>query len=188
MTSTIHRCRWAESDARMQAYHDEEWGVPVRDSRALWEKLVLDTFQAGLSWRTILNKRDAFRSAFEGFDPRRVAGYGPAELERLMADAGIVRSRAKIEATIRNAQAFLAMEERGDDFSTFVWSHVGGQPLPGDGTGSAARSPVGDALSAALKKRGFGFVGPVVVHAWLQAVGVIDDHETECFRRAALVS
>ncbi|GFE73847.1 DNA-3-methyladenine glycosylase I [Novosphingobium sp. TCA1] len=183
---TMHRCRWAGSDARMQAYHDEEWGVPVRDSRALWEKLVLDTFQAGLSWRTILHKRDAFRAAFEDFDPRRIAGYGPAEIERLMADAGIVRARAKIEATIRNARGFLAMAEKGEDFSDFVWSFVDGEPCMGDGTGSAARSSAGDALSAALKKRGFSFVGPVVVHAWLQAVGVINDHETECFRREAV--
>jgi DNA-3-methyladenine glycosylase I len=186
VTETIHRCRWAEGDDRMRAYHDEEWGVPIRDSRALWEKLVLDTFQAGLSWRTILHKRDAFRAAFEGFDPLRIAAYGPAEIERLMGDAGIVRSRAKIEATIRNARGFLDMQERGEDFSAFVWSFVDGDPAMGDGTGSAARSAAGDALSAALKKRGFGFVGPVVVHAWLQAVGVINDHETTCFRRDAV--
>lgn len=184
MTETMNRCRWAQGDARMQAYHDEEWGVPIRDSRALWEKLVLDTFQAGLSWRTILYKREAFRMAFEDFDPRRIAAYGPAEIERLMGDAGIVRARAKIEATIRNAQAYLAMQDRGEDFSTFVWSFVDGRPAMGDGTGSAARSTIGDGLSAAMKKRGFGFAGPVVVHAWLQAVGVIDDHEADCFRRS----
>ncbi len=185
MTETLHRCRWAEGDARMQAYHDEEWGLPVRDSRALWEKLVLDTFQAGLSWRTILHKREAFRAAFEGFDPHCIARYGPVEIERLMGDTGIVRARAKIEATIRNAQGYLAMQEQGEDFAEFVWSFVGGETAMGDGTGSAARSPAGDALSAALKQRGFGFVGPVVVHAWLQAVGVIDDHEATCFRRSA---
>ncbi|WP_324699310.1 DNA-3-methyladenine glycosylase I [Novosphingobium sp. RL4] len=183
MTDTIHRCRWAQGDARMQAYHDEEWGVPIRDSRALWEKMVLDTFQAGLSWRTILNKREAFRAAFEDFEPERIAAYGPAEIARLMGDAGIVRARAKIEATIRNARAFLAMQEQGEDFSRFVWSFVGDAPQKGDGTGSAARSAAGDALSAALKKRGFSFVGPVVVHAWLQATGVINDHEATCFRR-----
>jgi DNA-3-methyladenine glycosylase I len=180
MTGDLHRCRWALKDPAMRAYHDTEWGVPVRDSRALWEKLILDGFQAGLSWRTILLKRDAFREAFEGFEPARVATYGEADIERLLANAGIVRSRAKIVAAIRNAKACLAMEAKGENFSTFVWREVDDEPIPGDGTGMATRSGLGDRLSSALKKRGFSFVGPVIVHAWLQATGVINDHEAHC--------
>lgn len=183
MTDNLPRCRWALTDPAMRAYHDAEWGVPVRDSRALWEKLVLDGFQAGLSWRTILLKRDTFREAFEGFEPARIATYGEAEIERLLANSGIIRSRMKIVATIRNAQAFLDMQDKGEDFSEFVWNVAGHQPVPGDGTGSATRSPQGDTLSKALKTRGFSFAGPIIVHAWLQATGVIDDHETSCFRR-----
>lgn len=175
------RCRWA-TDPLLAAYHDDEWGVPERDSRALWEKLVLDGFQAGLSWRTVLAKRDAFRIAFDGFDPEIIARYEERDVARLMADAGIIRSRTKIEATIRNARAYLAMCENGEDFSTFVWGFNGGVPVPGDGT-AAPRSELGDALSAALKKRGFGFAGPVIVQAWAQACGLIDDHEMSCFRR-----
>src|SRR6476661_9726818 len=123
------RCAWAENDPLMQAYHDEEWGVPEYDSRALWEKLMLDGFQAGLSWITILRKRDAFRQAFQGFDPQIVARFGAQDVARLLADPGIVRSRAKIEATIGNARAYLAMAEAGEDFSTFVWTMAGGSPI-----------------------------------------------------------
>lgn len=183
MTDDLPRCRWALTDSVMRAYHDAEWGVPVYDSRALWEKLILDGFQAGLSWRTILLKRDAFRQAFEGFEPARIATYDEAEIERLLANPGIVRSRVKITATIRNAQAFLDMRDKGEDFGSLVWEFAGHQPVPGDGTGSATRSPLGDTLAIAFKKRGFCFVGPVIVHAWLQATGVINDHETTCFRR-----
>jgi len=183
MTDGPPRCRWASADPAMRAYHDTEWGVPVSDSRALWEKLVLDGFQAGLSWRTILLKRHAFREAFHGFEPVRVAAYGDREIERLLDNAGIVRSRAKIVATIRNARAYLAMEADGEDFSVFVWRQVGGEPIRGDGTGMATRSDLGDRLSDMLKKRGFSFVGPVIVHAWLQATGVVNDHEDRCFRR-----
>ena len=183
MTGEPSRCRWALTDPAMRAYHDTEWGVPVRDRRALWEKLVLDGFQAGLSWRTILLKRDAFREAFEGFEPVRVAAYGDAEIERLLGNAGIVRSRTKIAAAISNAKAYLAMEANGDGFSAFVWEQVGGQPILGDGTGTATRSAQGDGLSEMLKTRGFSFVGPVIVHAWLQATGIINDHEDHCFRR-----
>ncbi|MPT48804.1 MAG: DNA-3-methyladenine glycosylase I [Sphingobium sp.] len=184
MTDSMTRCRWALTDPAMRAYHDAEWGVPVRDSRALWEKLILDGFQAGLSWRTILLKRDAFREAFEGFAPARVATYGEADIERLLANPGIIRSRMKISATIRNARAYLDMQRAGEDFSAFVWNVAGGHdPVPGDGSGSSTRSPQGDFLAKELKKRGFSFVGPVIVHAWLQATGVINDHETDCFRR-----
>jgi DNA-3-methyladenine glycosylase I len=167
----------------MAAYHDDEWGVPERDSRALWEKLILDGFQAGLSWSTILAKREAFRKAFRGFDPAKVARFTARDVERLLADPGIVRSRAKIEATIGNARAYLAMQEAGEDFSAFVWSHVGGTPKVG-GRERLTESPESAALSRALKARGFKFVGPVIVYAFMQAVGMVDDHEASCFRHA----
>ena len=185
MNTPLPRCRWAQTDPAQWAYHDHEWGVPVRDGRTLWENLILDSFQAGLSWRTILLKRDAFRRAFEGFDPSRIALYGESDIERLMADSSIVRSRQKITATIRNARAYLNMQENGEDFSAFVWSFTGSQPIMGHGDANKPRSPQGDALSLALKKRGFSFVGPVIVHAWLQACGLINDHDTPCFRRTA---
>lgn len=178
----LHRCRWAMSDPLMTTYHDEEWGVPERDSRALWEKLMLDGFQSGLSWRTILYKRDAFRKAFAQFDPHKVAAFTEADIERLMQDAGIVRARAKIAATIGNAKAYLAMQAAGEDFSDWVWAFVDGQPLQTEGP-----RPTDTALSAtiskALKKRGFKFVGPVVVYAWMQAVGLVNDHDADCFCR-----
>lgn len=167
----------------MQAYHDEEWGVPEHDSRALWEKLVLDGFQAGLAWITVLRKREAFRLTFEGFEPERIARYGPADVERLLGDAGIIRSRAKIEATIGNARAWLAMAERGEDFGAFCWSFSGGRVIEGDGHGTATTSAVSEALSKALKQRGYKFVGPTIVYAWMQATGLVNDHTHACFRR-----
>jgi DNA-3-methyladenine glycosylase I len=167
----------------MAAYHDDEWGVPEWDSRALWEKLMLDGFQAGLSWRTILYKRAAFRAAFAGFDPAAVARFGEADVARLMGDAAIVRARAKIEAVIDNAQAYLAMQARGEDFSAFVWGLAGGAPLRGDGS-VVAQTPLSVEMSSALKARGFKFVGPVIVYAWMQAVGIVDDHHADCFRYA----
>jgi len=170
----------------MQAYHDEEWGLPERDSRALWEKLILDGFQAGLSWSIILNKREAFRKAFRGFDPKVVARFGEKDIRRLLADAGIVRSRAKIAAAIGNAQAFLAMQDAGEDFSTFVWSLAGGKPIHDswDQAGPIpAKTALSEKISQALKKRGFKFVGPVIVYAWMQAVGMVNDHAESCFRR-----
>jgi DNA-3-methyladenine glycosylase I len=178
----LHRCAWAESDPLLSAYHDAEWGIPERDSRALWEKLMLDGFQAGLSWLTILRKRDAFRSAFRGFDPQVVAGFGEADVRRMLDDPGIVRSRAKIEATIGNARAYLAMAEAGEDFSTFVWNMVGGVPIRNQGIEIPAQTPLSEAISAALKKRGFKFVGPVIVYAWMQATGIVNDHAVDCFR------
>lgn len=180
--SEHHRCRWANGDPLMSAYHDDEWGVPEYDSRALWEKLMLDGFQAGLSWRTILYKRNAFRTAFAGFDPERVARFDHTDVDRLMQDAGIVRARAKIEATIGNARAYLAMQAAGEDFSTWVWGQVGGQPIVNLGP-IQTQSPLSLQMSKALKKRGFKFVGPVIVYAWMQAVGIVDDHEPGCFRR-----
>ena len=179
---TVPRCAWAQSDPLMADYHDHEWGVPEHDSRALWEKLMLDGFQAGLSWSTILKKRDAFRKAFRRFDPEAVARFTDADVGRLLGDAGIVRSRAKIEATIGNAHAYLAMQAAGEDFSTFVWNFAGGRPIRGSGT-IPAQTPLSADLSKALKARGFKFVGPVIVYAWMQAVGIVDDHAAACFRR-----
>ena len=180
----MKRCTWAGDDPLMRAYHDTEWGVPERDGRALWEKLVLDGFQAGLSWSIILRKRDAFRKAFRGFDPVVVARFGKRDVDKLVLDAGIVRSRAKIEATIGNARAYLAMQEAGEDFSDFVWTMVGGTPLLLSATqGVPTKTALSEQMSKALKKRGFKFVGPVIVYAWMQAVGLVNDHVAGCFRR-----
>jgi DNA-3-methyladenine glycosylase I len=178
---STRRCTWAEGDPLMQQYHDQEWGVPERDSRALWEKLMLDGFQAGLSWRVILRKREAFRKAFAGFDPVRVARFSGRDVARLLRDPGIVRSRAKIEATIGGARAYLAMQAAGEDFSRFVWNFVGGKPLRNRGP-VPTQTPLSLALSKALRQRGFKFVGPVIVYAWMQATGIVDDHRRACFR------
>ncbi len=177
------RCRWAQGEPLLAAYHDVEWSVPERDPRALWEKLMLDGFQAGLAWITILRKRDAFRVAFAGFDPDIVARFGEHDIATMLGNAGIVRSRAKIAATIGNARAYIAMRDAGEDFGSFVWSFVDGTPVIGDGAKALTRSPASEALSAALKQRGFKFVGPVIVYAWMQACGLVNDHETCCFRR-----
>jgi DNA-3-methyladenine glycosylase I len=179
------RCRWAQSDALMAAYHDTEWGIPVRDSRALWEMLMLEGFQAGLSWQIVLRRRETLRTAFEGFVPETVAAFDAAKVERLMLDPGIIRSRAKILATIGNAKAYLAMQAAGEDLSAFAWGVVGGAPILGDGESLPASTELSQAISAALKKRGFKFVGPVIVYAWMQAVGMVNDHAADCFRRAA---
>ncbi|MGE3142033.1 MAG: DNA-3-methyladenine glycosylase I [Hyphomonadaceae bacterium] len=173
------RCAWAQSDPLMAAYHDEEWGAPERNGRALWEKLMLDGFQAGLSWRTILYKRDAFRAAFKGFEPEKVARFTERDIARLLTNEGIVRSRAKIEATIGGARAYLAMREAGEDFADFCWGFVGGKPILGDGH-AHAQTPLSAEISKALKQRGFKFVGPVIVYAWMQAVGLVNDHALEC--------
>ncbi|WP_110635773.1 DNA-3-methyladenine glycosylase I [Salinicola salarius] len=182
----LERCAWAQTHPLNAEYHDEEWGVPEYDSRALWEKLILDGFQAGLSWLTILKKRDAFREAFEGFDPERVARFDDNDVERLMGNAGIIRSRAKIEATIGNARAYLAMHDNGEDFSEFLWGMVGGKPIQrsfeSDGP-VPTQTPLSLEMSKALKKRGFKFVGPVIVYAWMQAVGMVNDHADGCHRR-----
>lgn len=185
------RCGWADGDALMQAYHDEEWGIPIFDSRALWEKLILDGFQAGLSWRTILYKREAFRAAFHEFDPVRIAAYTDTDVERLMNDAGIVRSRTKIEATVGNARAFLKMQEEGEDFSEFVWSFVEGKTSHNSWNSWGeipTQTEASAKLSKALKKRGFKFVGPVIVYAWMQAVGMVNDHFIACYRHSEIRS
>jgi DNA-3-methyladenine glycosylase I len=180
------RCSWAQGDPLYSRYHDEEWGVPQRDSRMLWEMLMLEGFQAGLAWIIILRKRDAFRAAFAGFDPDRVAAFGPDDVERLMGDASIVRGRAKIEATIAGARIFCAMRDAGEDFSAYVWSFVDGVPLQGDGATVATQTPLSVSISKNLKGRGFKFVGPTIVYAWMQAVGLVNDHASYCFRRDAL--
>ena len=184
------RCAWAGHDPIYRAYHDTEWGVPETESRALWEKLILDGFQAGLAWITILRKRDAFRRAFAEFDPEIVARFGDADVERLLGDAGIVRSRSKIEATIGNARAYLAMRDAGEEFSGFCWAAVGGAPIrnawkPGE---VPTETQVSRDFSKALKGRGFKFVGPTIVYAWMEAVGMVDDHVVGCFRHGALGS
>jgi DNA-3-methyladenine glycosylase I len=179
------RCAWADNDQQMSAYHDEEWGVPERNGRALWEKLILDGFQAGLSWITILRKREAFRKAFKGFRPELVAKFTIKDVDRLMNDAGIVRSRAKIEAAVGNAKAYLAMEKAGEEFSKFCWAFVGDKPLQNTGA-VPAKTALSEEVAKQLKKRGFKFVGPVAVYAWMQAVGMVNDHSPTCFRRKGL--
>jgi DNA-3-methyladenine glycosylase I len=182
-SNTPIRCAWAGSDPTMQAYHDREWGVPQRDSRLLWEMLMLEGFQAGLAWIIVLRKRDAFRAAFADFDPRKVAAFGEADVERLMADPGIIRARAKILATIEGAKIWCAMEEAGESFADYCWSFTDGQVLTGDGEHLPAVTPLSEAISKAMKTRGFKFVGPTIVYAWMQAVGIVNDHSTACFRR-----
>ncbi len=179
------RCAWAGSDALMQAYHDAEWGVPERNSRALWEKLILDGFQAGLAWITVLRKREAFRAAFAGFDPARVARFGEDDVRRLLDDPGIIRSRAKIEAAIGGARVYCEMAERGEDFAAFCWSFTDGRVLMGDGVSVPAKTELSERISKELKRRGFKFVGPTIVYAWMQATGIVNDHALDCFRRGA---
>jgi DNA-3-methyladenine glycosylase I len=184
----LRRCAWAESDPLLRAYHDEEWGVPERDSRALWEKLMLDGFQAGLSWITILRKREAFRKAFHNFDPEAVARFGAKDVARLLKNPGIIRSRAKIEAAIGGARAYLAMQAAGEEFSPFFWKMAGGKPIrnyPRSPHDVPAKTALSEEISKALKKRGFKFVGPVIVYAWMQATGIVDDHIAGCFRSKA---
>jgi DNA-3-methyladenine glycosylase I len=182
LDKALHRCSWAESDPVYQAYHDEEWGVPQYDSRALWETLMLEGFQAGLAWIVILRKRDAFRKAFKNFDPAKVASFKEADIERLLQDPGIVRSRAKIEATIQGARIYLAMQAAAEEFSDWVWNMAGGRPIQSKGI-LQAKTPLSEEISKALKKRGFKFVGPVIVYAWMQAAGIVNDHSPDCFRR-----
>ena len=187
-TAAERRCSWAESDAGMRAYHDEEWGVPEFDSRALWEILMLEGFQAGLSWSIILRKREGFRRAFAGFDPEKVARFEEKDIARLMADEGIVRARAKIDATIAGAKIYLEMERAGESFSAWVWGMAGGKPLQDSWDQASGKIPAKTELSGKmskeLKRRGFKFVGPVIVYAWMQAVGIVNDHATGCWRRA----
>lgn len=189
MSDTPTRCAWPGKDPLYVSYHDQEWGVPEFDSRALYEKLVLDGFQAGLSWITILRKRENFRRAFDNFRPEKIARYGKKDISRLLRDEGIIRSEAKIRAAIRGAQLWLDIEEHEQGgFRDAIWKHVGGRPqinryrsikqIP-------AKTKMSEALSKDLKKRGFNFCGPVIVYAFAQAVGMVNDHVVSCHRHAA---
>ena len=187
MSEQITRCAWRgmAGVGIYEAYHDTEWGVPEHDSRALWEKLVLDGFQAGLAWITILKKREAFRAAFDDFDPEKVARYGEADRARLMADPGIVRSNAKVDAAISGARLYLDMRERGEDFSRFLWGFVDGKPIQNGferQTQVPAETPLAADMAKALKAEGFKFCGPVIVYAFMQATGLVNDHLTCCHR------
>ena len=181
------RCAWCGDDPLYVAYHDDEWGVPSRDDRHLFEMLLLEGAQAGLSWITILRKRAAYRRAFAGFDPRRVAHFTPARTAKLLQDPGIVRNRLKVESAVTNARAFLAMQKEHGTFAGWLWSFVDGVPVrnhPRTPCDVPARTPLSDAISKALKKRGFRFVGSTIVYAYLQAVGVVDDHAASCWKNA----
>jgi len=180
----LERCGWAGPDPIYEDYHDTEWGVPERDARALWEKLILDGFQAGLSWITILKKRDNFREAFQGFDPHIIASYGESDVERLLGNAGIIRHRGKIEATIGNAQAYLRIDQR-EGFDQFLWKYLDGVPLQNRWRTLdevPAFTPLSEQISKDLKKEGFRFCGPTIVYAAMQAMGLINDHLITCPR------
>lgn len=180
--ANLTRCPWCGTDPLYVAYHDDEWGRPTRDPRTLFELLMLEGFQAGLSWITILRKRAAFRAAFAGFDPEVLASWGEPEILRLLADPGIVRHRGKIEGTLRGAQAYLQIEA-GPGFAAFVWSFVDGQPIrnrPASMAEVPSRTPASEALSKDLKARGFNFVGPTITYAFMQAAGLVDDHLASC--------
>lgn len=190
MSPVVHedgkcRCTWCGTDPDYVAYHDTEWGVPEYDSRALFEKLQLDGFQAGLSWITILRKREAFRKAFDDFNPEKMARYRPAKLERLMNDAGIVRNRLKIEASVSNARAYLAIP----DFSAYLWNFMDGKPLQNrlrSMKDVPAMTPLAEKISKDMKRRRFRFVGPTIVYAFMQACGLVNDHMTDCHRHEAV--
>lgn len=185
MARSKERCDWANASPLMQAYHDTEWGVPLHDDRKLFEFLVLEGAQAGLSWSTILNKRENYRKAFDNFDPKTVARYTPRRVEKLLQDAGIVRNRLKIESAIKNANAFLAVQDEFDSFDAYSWQFVGGKPKKNrlhSMSQIPATSPESDAFSKDLKQRGFSFVGSTIIYAHMQAVGMVNDHITSCFR------
>lgn len=180
----MRRCAWARSPAMIE-YHDREWGVPVHDDRVLFEFITLEGAQAGLSWETILNKRATYCRVFAGFDPAKVARFTAARRARLMQDAGIVRNRLKIDSTVTNAAAFLRVQREFGSFDRFLWEFAGGRPILGRGGRPPARTVLSDALSKELKRRGFRFVGTTICYAFLQAVGVVNDHVAGCFRRQA---
>lgn len=185
---SVIRCAWANNELTIR-YHDEEWGVPVHDDRTLFEFLVLEGAQAGLSWDTILKKRGHYRTAFDDFDPARVARYTPRKIERLLADAGIVRNRLKVESAVKNAKTFLAVQKEAGSFDAYVWQFVGGRPRRNRWRSLKqvpARTAESDALSKDLKKRGFSFVGSTICYAFMQATGMVNDHVQSCFRYAQL--
>ena len=184
-----HRCPWPGQDPFYIAYHDEEWGVPEHDDRALYEKLMLDGFQVGLSWITILRKRENFRRAFDGFEPAKIARYSPKKIERLMLDAGIVRNRMKIEGAVASARAWLDVMEKGPGFSALLWEFVGGEPKANRFCSVKqvpAETPESRAMSKQLSARGFKFVGPTIVYAFMQATGMVNDHLVDCYRHEHL--
>jgi DNA-3-methyladenine glycosylase I len=184
----LHRCPWPREDPLYVSYHDQEWGVPEFDDRALYEKLVLDGFQAGLSWIIILRKRENFRRAFGGFDPQKIARYTPKKIEALMRDEGIVRNRAKIEGTVASARAWLQIMEKGAGFSALLWDFLDGQPKVNRFRSTAqvpAETAVSRKMSKELAARGFKFCGPTIVYAFMQAVGMVNDHLVRCHRHAA---
>lgn len=183
------RCFWADGDPLLATYHDEEWGVPVHDDRRWFEKLILDGAQAGLSWLTILRKREGYREAFAGFDPLRVAKFTARDQARLMKNAGIVRNAAKIKSAVGNARAFLALQEEQGSFDAYIWKFVDGKPLQNRIRTRAdilARTPLSDTISKELKQRGFSFVGTTIIYAFMQAAGLVNDHVSDCFRRTAI--
>jgi DNA-3-methyladenine glycosylase I len=186
--TTVHRCEWVSgADEAMTAYHDEEWGVPSHDDRHLLEMLTLEGAQAGLSWSTILRKREGYRRVFVGFDPAAVAAFTPGDVERLLLDAGIVRNRLKVESTIVNAGRVLEVQAECGSFAEYLWEFVGGEPVVGRYRTLSelpAETPLSKALSKDLKRRGFRFVGPTVCYAFMQAVGLVNDHTVDCFRYA----
>jgi DNA-3-methyladenine glycosylase I len=181
----IKRCGWCEGDALYEAYHDEEWGVPVYDDNKLFEFLILETFQAGLSWITVLRKRENFRKAFDNFDYNKIAKYQQSKIDELLQNAGIIRNKLKIKATISNAQAFMDIQKKYGSFSKYIWEFVNGKPIKNkfaDYKKAPANTPLSDTISKDLKKRGFKFVGTTVVYAHMQATGMVNDHEVSCFR------
>jgi len=183
------RCSWAGQDSLYRAYHDCEWGVPVHDDRLLFEFLVLEGAQAGLSWRTILNKREHYREVFAAFEPVKVARFDARKIERLLADPGIVRNRAKVASAVANARAFLAVQKEQGSFDRYLWAFVGGAPIQNRWRALAelpAETAESRALSKDLKTRGFSFVGPTICYAFMQAVGMVNDHTVDCFRHRAL--
>ena len=180
---TRPRCAWAKNNELMQTYHDNEWGVPQRDSRMLWEMLMLEGFQAGLSWLTVLKKREAFRQAFADFDPVIIANFNEKDIARLMNDEKIIRSRAKIDATILAAKIYCEMKAHGENFSDFCWAFTAGKVQIGKGTDVPVKTPLSEEISKELKRRGFKFVGPIIVYAWMQAIGIVNDHALDCYCR-----
>jgi DNA-3-methyladenine glycosylase I len=189
MNNTIKRCNWSDTNDLMRKYHDEEWGVPVHDDRKIFEYIVLDAFQAGLSWQTIINKRDNFRKAFDNFDAEKIAAYKPDKINALMLDAGIIRNKAKINATVTNAQNFLRLQKEYGTFDKYIWQFTGDETIFNawkTGDKVPATSPESDAMSKALQKEGFKFVGSTICYAFMQAAGMVQDHAIDCFRYRAL--
>jgi DNA-3-methyladenine glycosylase I len=185
MARTLTRCGWVSDDPLYLAYHDEEWGVPVHDDRHLFEMLILEGAQAGLSWITILRRRESYRAAFDGFDPERIARYTPKKIEKLLQDPGIIRNRLKVEGTVRNARAFLDLRDEAGSLDSFLWRFVGGKPIQNrwESLGQVPpESAESKAMSKELRRRGFTFVGPTILYAFMQAVGMVNDHTLGCFR------